>query len=59
MVTRERSEVVLLSELLAEVSGVFCLGERESECVVMHGKKLGVLLRKRALRICRDGGQRK
>ena len=58
-VIRERWEVVLLSELLAEESGVVWLGEGESECAVVHGKKAGVLLRGRALRLWRDEGQQK
>ena len=56
---REGWEVVLLSELLAEESGVVWLGEGEGECAVVHGKKAGVLLRGRALRLWRDEGQQK
>lgn len=58
-VVRENWEVVLVSELKAEESGVVWLGEEEEEVVLIHGRKAGVMLRGAALRMWVEEGQQK
>ena len=58
-VIKEKWEIVLVSELLAESNGVVWLGENENECVIIHSKKAGVILRGEALNVWVNEGQQK
>jgi hypothetical protein len=58
-VVKEKWEIVLLTELSADESGVVWLGEHEEECAIVHAKKSGVLLRGGALRRWIEEGQQK
>ena len=58
-IIREGWEIVLLTELGAEENGVVWLGEEGEECVIVHARKAGVLLRGRALQMWVEEGQQK
>ena len=58
-IQKEGWEVVLLSELKAEESGMVWMGENEGACVVIHAKKSGIVLRGWALQRWREEGQKR
>ena len=58
-IQNEEWKVVLLSELKADDSGMVWMGEDERECVMIHTKKVGVVLCGRTLRRERENGQKR
>jgi len=58
-VEREGWQIVCLTELRADESGIVWMGENEQKVALVHGKKAGVLLRGEALKSWVEGGQRR
>ena len=52
-------EIVCLTELRAESSGVLWLGEGNDGFVIVHSQRVAVVMRGEALRLWRDEGQQK